>query len=125
MAELLFGLAFLGRQKSSDRAAEMSAQQAQRSAEQVEAALAQLEERFDKLSVITMALWSLLKEKNGLSDDDLSKEIAVVEAKRQQEAAEQPLSCPQCGRAMLARARRCLYCEYRTPDGDVFTQVNR
>ena len=116
----LFALGLL-KKPNSNAAAEVSAQQAQRSADHLEDELQRMEERFEKLSVLTAGVWELLKEKTGITDDDLRNIISKVEAQRQQES--QQLTCPQCGRAMLARYRRCLYCDYHEPDTDPFTPV--
>jgi predicted RNA-binding Zn-ribbon protein involved in translation (DUF1610 family) len=116
----LFALGML-RPKNSSAAAEASAQQAQRSAEHLETELQRMEERVEKLSVLMAGMWELLKEKTGVSDDELKQIVSKVETQRQQDS--QQFTCPQCGRAMLARDRRCLYCEYRIPDNDPFSPV--
>ncbi|HEY3379349.1 MAG TPA: hypothetical protein VGL77_17870 [Armatimonadota bacterium] len=125
MELLIFGL---GRGLKGPSAAEATAKNAdarsQRTAEHVELALARLEERLEKLSVLNMALWTLLKDKTGLTDEALLHEVANVQAARQ-ESLDQAKTCPQCGRAMLARAKRCLYCDYHAPDADMFEQVSR
>ena len=116
----LFVLGLL-RPKNTGATAEASAQQAQRSAEHLETELQRMEERFDKLSLLTAGMWELLKEKTGITDDALRAIITTLETQRQQES--QQNTCPQCGRAMLTRAHRCLYCDYRTPETDPFTPI--
>ena len=107
--------------KSSSAAAEQSAQQAQRGVEHLESELQRAEERLEKLSVLTAAMWSLLKEKTGVTDDELRAITGKIEEQQQEESRQ--LTCPQCGRAMLARAHRCLYCDYRAPETGPFSPV--
>ena len=108
-----------GRQASRNaQSAELNAQQAKRDVEHLEDDLKRLQERFDKLTAITTAMWTLLKAKTDVTDEELKAEATRAEA-MQQQAAQQPAACPQCGRAMLARTRRCLYCDFQAPEDDL------
>ena len=117
MFDLLFGAG-----RSQHAAGAEEAQRAGRNVEHLEAELARVEERLEKMSTITLALWTLVKQNTSLTDEQLSVAVGEIEAQKQQ-SAQVPLKCPQCGRAMLARDRRCLYCDYREPEGDVLSQV--
>ena len=75
-----------------------------------------LEEKFDKLVLIDMAIWSLLQEKTGLTDDDLAQRVqdidladGVLDGKvtRTKEVGQK---CGNCGRVVSQRHRRCLFC---------------
>ncbi len=75
-----------------------------------------MQEKFDKLVLIDMAIWSLLQEKTGLTDEDLAQRIqdidladGVADGKitRTKEAGQK---CGHCGRVVSQRHRRCLFC---------------
>lgn len=86
--------------------AEAEAQRARRAAEHVE-------DRLDRLVLVNMALWSLLQEKTGLTEQDLMDRVQQVDLSDGQldGKARKPLAkCPDCDRMMSPRHRRCLYC---------------
>ena len=77
----------------------------------------------ERLSMITEALWTILKEKHGYSDEDLMKrigEIDVRDGKLDGHASSgEPPSCPQCKRMHVAKHRpMCLYCGAAMPVPD-------
>jgi len=115
----LFAMGWL---EASTREAEASAQQALHSADHSEAELRRLEICFAKLSQLTAGMWELVKDKIGVTDDELQEVMNKIAAQRQQE--QQQRVCPQCGRAMSMRDRHCLYCEYTLPDTDPFSSVS-
>lgn len=72
-----------------------------------------LEERLDKLTLISMALWSLLKERTELSEEDLVqrvKEIDLADGVQDGKFKNKINRCPKCNRVMSPRHRKCLYC---------------
>ncbi len=76
----------------------------------------QMQSQLDRLELICMALWSLVKEKTNLSEEDLAKRIQEIDLA---EGMEQSVSiCPQCKRPLSLRHHRCLYCGYTPPAGD-------
>jgi len=81
----------------------------------------ELQNQFDRLTLVTMAMWSLLKEKTELTEEDLLKrveEIDLSDGKIDGKFNPQTSTCPQCGRTLSARHNRCLYCGYVPPTGD-------
>jgi hypothetical protein len=86
--------------------AEAEAQRARGKAEHVE-------DRLDRLVLVNMALWSLIQEKTGLSEQDLMDRVQQVDLADGQldGKARKPLAkCPDCDRVMSPRHKRCLYC---------------
>jgi len=72
-----------------------------------------LAERLDRLVLVNMALWSLLQEKTGLTEQDLMDRVQQVDLADGQldGKARKPLArCPKCDRVMSPRHKRCLYC---------------
>jgi hypothetical protein len=71
-----------------------------------------LAKRLAKLSLICVALWPLLKEKSGLSDDDLVQRMRAME----QEIGAKAMAtfrCPKCRAVISAKLNKCQFCGYR------------
>jgi ribosomal protein L32 len=72
-----------------------------------------LEADLAKALMISETLWELLRDKTGLTDDDLCRKIHEVDMrdgrldKKNQRKA---VACPRCGRMVSTRHRACLYC---------------
>jgi hypothetical protein len=86
----------------------------------------QLEEQLDKLTLVCAAMWDLLKEKQGFSDADLSNRVAVVDAR--DGTADGKLThavhpCPECGRPMAPKYKKCLYCGAEQPSAGIFESL--
>jgi ribosomal protein S27AE len=68
----------------------------------------------DKLFLIAKALWTILKEEHGYTDDGLLQKIKEIDLEDGKldgkiSKAEKP-SCPKCGRKVIGRHPVCLYC---------------
>lgn len=73
----------------------------------------EFEERVDKIVLVTMAMWSLLQEKTGVTEDDLIARVQEIDLKDGVEdgkVSKQLANCEACGRAMNSRHTKCLYC---------------
>ncbi|MEM0967376.1 MAG: hypothetical protein AAGJ81_14610 [Verrucomicrobiota bacterium] len=73
-----------------------------------------LQQRLDKLEIVSEAMWLLLKEKTGLSDEDLIYKVSEVDledgkldGKKKKPSARE---CHKCGRKNHRNHTRCLYC---------------
>lgn len=67
----------------------------------------------EKLLMITEALWSILKEQHGYSDDELFRRVHEIDmrdgiADGKVAKQVQPL-CPQCHRTLIRNQPKCLY----------------
>ena len=88
--------------------------------------VADFESRLDRLTLVCMAMWSLLKEKTNLTDEELLKrveEIDLADGKLDGRVSAQVITCPQCNRQMSTRTNRCFYCGY-TREGGEFAAFN-
>ena len=87
-----------------------SSSKAQRALTEVELLRADVE----RVLMITEALWSILKEQHGYTDDELLRRVGVIDMKvgrmDGRVAATPPLPCPHCGRPMGKNRMLCLYC---------------
>ena len=67
----------------------------------------------EKLFMLTEALWTILKEKHGCTDEELVRrvqEIDLRDGKLDGKVATVQPDCPQCGRKLMGKRPLCLYC---------------
>ena len=90
------------------------------------AIVSELERRIDKLTLICMALWSMLSEKTEFSEEDLNKrvrKIDLMDGAEDGKLQRQVAQCPKCNRIMSQRHTRCLYCGSKRLKRTVFDDV--
>ena len=79
-----------------------------------EGELRELQHQVERLLLISEALWRILKEKHGLDDNELVKQIMSVDledgALDGRKPATPPKPCPKCGRTLTRNRPRCLFC---------------
>jgi len=87
--------------------------------------LRDLEQRYERMHLVTTALWQLLKAHTGLSDADLKKYIEQVDladgikdGKLGRSKGAQ--DCPHCSRRILKSATVCAWCGKKVNVGDPF-----
>lgn len=74
---------------------------------------ASLQAQVDKLLLVNMALWSLLCEKTGLTNEELRQRIEKIDladGKLDGKVQQTAKTCPQCKRVIGVRHNRCIYC---------------
>lgn len=101
----------------------VSAQNAEVNADRARSEVQQIEQRFDRLILVNMALWSLLQEKTGLTEQDLLdrvQEIDLADGQLDGKARKPVAKCPDCDRVMSSRHNRCLYCGAERLDYSAF-----
>lgn len=72
-----------------------------------------LEDRVDRLSLICMAMWSLLQDKTKLTEEDLMERVRLLDlmdGKVDGKATKTVSRCVQCSRPMNVRHTKCIYC---------------
>ena len=97
-----------------------------RTADQLHEDYFHLEQRSDRLLLISRALWELLEAKTDLEGRDLEAKIAEIDLRDGQldHRLKQPvLDCPNCGRKLNARNRHCIYCGFTDFPHDAFDLV--
>jgi hypothetical protein len=75
----------------------------------------ELEERVDRLNVVLESLWSLCRDRLGLTDEQLLDAVETTIAEQQAELAAGPVRCPSCGAAIGAELDRCQFCGADSP----------
>jgi hypothetical protein len=87
---------------------------------------AELHERIDQLLLINAAMWELLAEKTGLTENDLVARIAEIDARdgvADGKMTYSPVKCPQCQRTIFPKQAKCLYCGAERPADNVFKTI--
>jgi hypothetical protein len=98
--------------------ARQDASQARRDAREARASLSELEERIGRLTLACTAMWALLRQRAGLTDQELLEVIQEVDLRdgvRDGQHKPPALTCPSCGRRNNRRHRACMYCESPLP----------
>ena len=73
----------------------------------------ELEDRIDRLSLVCMAMWSLMQDKTDLTEADLLERVRMIDMMDGVEdgkATRTISKCQSCGRTMSQRHKKCLYC---------------
>ena len=81
---------------------------ARREAEHSAETSRELRERVEQLSLFCMALWSLLRDRTDITDEDLAARIEKLDLENA--ARDEIRNCSACGRVLSRRHQRCLYC---------------
>ena len=113
MDSLFWGTAFPISQRAHNPVDDVLAAADRKQAERASRQAQHFAERIDRLTLICMSLWSLLREKTYLTEKDLLErvhKIDLADGKADGKASRQIAKCPQCGRTMSPRHARCLYC---------------
>ncbi len=102
------------RMVARDRAA-ASGERASRVAADVRTQNESIKCDIERLFMLTEALWTILKEQHGYTDDDLAgriQEIDMRDGKLDGKVTQEKIrpDCPQCGRKLMGRNPVCLYC---------------
>ena len=73
----------------------------------------------ERLLMVTEALWMMLKEQHGYTEEDLIKrirEIDMRDGKLDGRVAKEPQkTCPKCNRVLIRNQSKCLYCGAEVP----------
>ena len=124
----LSGLFFGLHQNMRIASAEAQATIGARKAESAERRIEFLEDRVDRLALLNLALWTLLQEREGLTEDELQQrvqELDLRDGKLDGRVQSGVIECPQCNRPLSQRHRKCMYCEYELNGGAAFDSVVR
>ena len=83
-----------------------------------QASVARLEERIDRLTLACTAMWSVLRQRTGATDEELVtavQEIDLRDGVLDGRHSPPPIQCPACRRLSHRRHRFCMYCEAPLP----------
>jgi hypothetical protein len=77
-------------------------------------------QNLERLVLTSAAMWSLIKERTGLTDQDLVARVRKMEGE-QEEGWGQAVKCAKCGRTVPARKARCMYCGEERGEAGAFS----
>jgi hypothetical protein len=83
----------------------------------------EVEQRLDRALLVMHAMWDLLRDKNGLSEQLLLDQVNARAKTRVEQLQSPATKCPQCGRPMAPRLSKCMYCGAPRPIATVFDAV--
>jgi ribosomal protein S27AE len=72
-----------------------------------------LEARIERLTLVNLAMWSFIREKTGLTEQNLLdrvREIDLQDGVIDGRMKKDTRTCSKCGRVMSARHSKCMYC---------------
>ena len=73
-----------------------------------------LQGEVERLLLITEALWRIAKERLGCDENELIRQITMIDLEDGQLDSRKPSAppkpCPKCGRVLSKRRPRCLFC---------------
>ena len=75
-----------------------------------------LEEKLDRLALISRAMFELLQESSGVSEAQLSAKIVEIDLRDGQsdgKMSPKPTRCPKCQAMMSPKFGRCLFCGHQ------------
>jgi len=107
-------------QRARANRAQSAAERASRSASEARIQNESIQFDIEKLFMITEALWEILKQHHGYTDDQLGQMIQDIDLRdgkldgKVAKSAERP-TCNQCGRTIIQRQAKCLYCGAPAP----------
>ncbi len=105
---------FYGNARTYDPSAHTAAAGARSEARRAQTKAESLELDVERLLMITEALWTIMKEEHGYSDDQLIEKVSEIDMRDGrldgQAKTPQVLKCPNCGRTLMKHRPVCLYC---------------
>lgn len=93
--------------------AQRQAARANRKSTDVSSDMHDIEDRLDKLVMISQAMWELLRDNTSLEESDLFNKIQEIDLRDGVEdgrVTPTVQKCRDCGRVMHPRHNKCLYC---------------
>ena len=109
----MFGLFAAARATQVAADAQLQASRSESKATSAKMDLRFIKDRMDKLLLVSMALWELLKDRTELTEEDLMNKVQEIDLRDGQsdgKISKTVMKCPKCNRTMSPRHKKCLYC---------------
>ena len=106
--------------------AAQSAARAGSAADQAARSVKDLQEQVDKLTLISMAMWSMLQDVTKFTEKDLLqrvRDLDLMDGEPDGKITRKVARCPKCDRVMSPRHKRCLYCGHEKLKTSAFDDV--
>ena len=91
----------------------MEAAEAKFTAREAKLQITRLFSQYGKTLLICEALWSILREKHGVSEEELAErvnQIDMTDGYLDGKVRRPPIECPKCKRPTPQRLYHCIYC---------------
>ncbi len=108
------------------RQAADAADDARSEAQRVAQDLRKLEQRFDRLNLVTQALWEIVREATQITDERLVRkmqEIDLRDGTADGRMTPMPVECPACRRRSNSRRDQCIYCGAKLPGRNLLERL--
>ena len=112
-----YGLFYGGGEHSLARDASSQANTAASDARRARTEAEGLTDRLERLALMTEALWTLLRDRFGMTDEELitiAHDLDLSDGKLDGRVRRVSAECAGCGRMVGKRHKRCLYCGSET-----------
>ena len=106
--------------------AEAAAAGARSTANEASRCVHDLQEQVDKLTLISMAMWSMLQDVSSFKEEDLMKRVRdldLMDGVPDGKITRRVANCPKCKRVMSPKHKKCLYCGYARLKSSAFDEV--
>lgn len=103
----------LHRTTNTPAAVAFEVQDARRASQDAQLRSRQLEARCDRALLVCEALWTLLRDKMGVTEEELVDRVNQVDlsdGKLDGKVRRPAVDCPKCRRKVARRFPRCVYC---------------
>jgi len=115
------------RQQDDISQARFMSDAAQKKAMNINAEVISLRQAIDKLVLINRALWEIIAESRGLSDEYLMNKVNEIDLRDgtlDGKIKTAVKKCPSCGRTMSQSRGACLYCGTKDTEANPFDSIN-
>jgi len=112
-------------QQRTIQGAESRASRADTKATNVKYDLGRMEDKLDSLALTCQAMWEILRERDGITDEVLiakMTEIDLRDGRADGRMSSAGVPCKNCGRELSRHRERCLYCGTAVDKPHVFQQ---
>ncbi len=100
-------------QQSKIASAEEKAQRAMSKADRYAQEIAALKRHTERLSLACQAMWELVRERTGLTEEEIEVKILEIDARDgriDRKIATRHLACPSCGKPTNSKRTICVLC---------------
>ena len=107
-------------------AAEASAAGGRSSANEAARTARDLQEQVEKLTLICMAMWSMVQDVFSFTEEDLMRRVRdldLMDGNADGKITRRIAKCPKCNRVMSPKHKRCLYCGFENLKSSTFDEV--
>jgi hypothetical protein len=79
-----------------------------------------LRDELHRITIIAQAMWELLRDKTGATDDELKKKIIDVEFEKAKSYTSSTLKCKSCSRTVSIKSKTCVFCGEKIEHKEIF-----